>query len=100
MKLSVIQMLGAIVLSGAVGVAYADEGMNQKREEKEADILTRKAGSVRASGTMTTGKMMIVALTSMSMAILILIFRRDTIHLRANAASGTPIVHPASASSR
>ena len=40
MKLPNIQMLYAIVLSGAVGMVYADEGKDESREGRERGKYT------------------------------------------------------------
>ena len=50
--------------------------------------------SVRKIGRMTTGKMMIAVLTSMSMAMPILTSLQATILLRVNAAFGILIAQP------
>jgi hypothetical protein len=67
---------------------------NQEREGKKAGIPSRKIGGTREAGTMTVGKMIIMGLTSMSMAIPILTFPQVIIRLRANAASGILIALP------
>jgi hypothetical protein len=67
--------------------------MNQEREE--AGIPMRRIGSLIKAGTMTAGKVVLMGLTSMSMAIPIWISLRGIIRLRANAASGIRIAQPA-----